>query len=79
MLRLPDGENLSKVQVHVIDLSNKYGSHSLIQGSAIHVDGGTHRKYKPCHSFIHTVVLLQTAESDGQCSRAAASQSTLFL
>lgn len=40
---LPDGENLTKVKIHVIHLSDKDGSHSLVEGGAIHVDGGTHR------------------------------------
>lgn len=66
---LPDSENLPKVKIHVIDLSNKNGRHSLVEGGAIHVDGGAHRKDKTCHSFVHMVVLLKTAESDWQGSR----------
>lgn len=73
-VKLPDGENLAKVKVHVIDLSNKDGCHSLVEGGAVHVDGGAHREDETCHSFIHVVVLFQTAEGDGQGSRAAGTQ-----
>jgi len=70
LYNIPDGENLPKVQVHVIDLSNKDGCHSLVEGGAIHVDGGANRKDKTCHSFIHMVVFLKTTEGDGKSSRA---------
>lgn len=63
---------MAKVEFHVINLSNKDGCHSLVEGSAIHVDGGTHGQDEACHSLVHTVVLLQTAEGDGQGGRAMA-------
>lgn len=69
-MRLPDCENLAKVQIHVIDLSNKDGRYSLVEGSAVHVDGSAHREDETCHSFIHVVVFLQTAECDRQGGRA---------
>lgn len=69
--RLPDGENMAKVKFHVIDLSNKDGCHGLIEGGAVHVDGGAHRQDEARHSLIHTNVLLQTVEGDGEGGRAA--------
>lgn len=71
---LPDGENLAKVKVHVIDLSDENSCHSLVESGAIHVDGGPDRQDEACHTFIHTVVLLQTAEGDGQGGRTAQKQ-----
>lgn len=68
---LPDGKNLAKVKVHVIHLSNEDGCHSLVEGGAIHIDGGTHREDKASNPFIHTVVFFKTAEGDGQSSRTA--------
>lgn len=41
LFQVPDGENLAKVEVHVIDLGYKDGCHGLVQRSTIHVDGGT--------------------------------------
>lgn len=70
VVRLPDCENLAKVQIHVIDLSNKDGCHGLVEGSAVHVDGSAHREDETCHPFIHLVVFLQTAERDWQRGRA---------
>lgn len=70
-MRLPDDENLAKVKFHVIDLSNKDGRHGFVESGAIHVDGGAHRQDKARDLFIHTDVLLQTVESDGEGGRAA--------
>lgn len=70
-VRLPDGENLAKVKFHAINLSNKDGCHGLVEGGAVHVDSGAHGQDEPRHSFIHTDVLLQTAEGDGEGGRAA--------
>lgn len=70
-VRLPDGENLAKVKLHAIDLSNIDGCHGLVEGGAVHVDGGAHGQDEPRHSFIHTDVLLQAAEGDGEGGRAA--------
>lgn len=69
---LPDGKNLAKVQVQVVNLSNENGSHCFVEGGAIHVDGGTHGKDETCHSFVHVVVFFETSESDGKGSRAGA-------
>lgn len=69
---LPDGENLAKVQVQVINLSNENGSHSFVEGGAIHVDGGAHGKDETCHSFVHVVVFFETSKGDGKGSRAGA-------
>ena len=63
---LPDGEDLSKVEVHVVDLGDEDGRHSLVEGGAVHVDGGPHGEDEARHPLVHAVVLLQTAEGDGQ-------------
>lgn len=70
-MRLPDDENLAKVKFHAIELSNKDGCHGLVEGGAVHVDGGAHGQDEARDLFIHTDVLLQTAESDGEGGRAA--------
>lgn len=43
MYCIPDGENLSKVEVIIIDLCNKDGSEGFVESCAIHVYGGTDR------------------------------------
>lgn len=37
---LPNGDQLAEVQIILVDLSYKDGRHGLVQGCAIHVDGG---------------------------------------
>lgn len=66
---IPDGENLSKVKVIIIDLSDKDGCQGLIQSCAIHVYGGADREHETGHALVHLVVFLQAFKSDGQCGR----------
>lgn len=40
---LPDGQNLSKVEVIIIDLCNKDGSEGFVESCAIHVYGSADR------------------------------------
>ena len=67
---LPDGEDLSKVEVHVVDLGDEDGRHGLVEGGAVHVDGGPHWEDEARHPLVHAVVLLQTAEGNGQGASA---------
>lgn len=55
---IPDGENLSKVEVIIIDLSDKDGSEGFVKSCAIHVYGGTDREHKAGHPLVHLVVFL---------------------
>lgn len=71
---IPDGENLSKVKLIVIDLSDKNSCQGFIQSSAVHVYGGTNGEHKAGHAFVHLVVFLQAFEGDRQCGRAARRQ-----
>lgn len=67
-LSRPDCDNLARVQLDAVHLSNEDGGHGLIQGSSVHVDGGADRQHEAGDSFVNTQVLLQTAEGDGQCT-----------
>ena len=67
---LPDGDQLSKVQLIVIDLSNKDGRHCLVQRRAVHVDGGAHREDEAGDLSVNVAVFQQTLHGDGQCGRA---------
>lgn len=62
----PDSDNLARVQLDAVHLGNEDGSHSLVQGSSVHVDGGADRQHETSDSFVNTQILLQTAEGDGQ-------------
>jgi len=64
--QLPDGEDLSEVEVHVVDLGDEDGRHRLVERRAVHVDGGAHGQHEARHPLVHSVVLLQAAEGDGQ-------------
>lgn len=61
---LPDGENLPKVEVKVIDLSNKDGSEGFVQSGSIHVYGRADRKHEAGHPLVHFVVFLQAFKGD---------------
>lgn len=66
---IPDGENLSKVEVKIVNLSNKDGCQGFVQSSAVHVYGGANREHKAGHTLVHLVVFLQAFKSDGQRGR----------
>lgn len=67
---VPDRNNLSKVQIKVVNLSDENGSQSLVEGGPVHVNGGPHREHESGDAFVHTVVLFQALEGDGQGGRA---------
>jgi len=64
---VPYSDNLPKVQLIVVYLRNKDGSHRLVERRPIHVDGGSHRQHKPRNPPVHVVILQQALESDRQC------------
>ena len=64
----PDCDNLTRVKVNSVHLGNEDSSHSFIQSSSIHVDGGTDWEHKTSDSFVNTQILLQTTKSDRQCT-----------
>lgn len=76
---IPYSNNLPKVQLIVVYLRNKDGSHRLIECRPIHVDGGSHRQHKPCNPPVHMVILQQALESDRQCGWAAKQQTEAHI
>ena len=69
---LPDSNNLPKVQLVVVDLSDEDGRHGLVECRSVHVNGGSHRQYKAYDAPDEVVVLQEALEGDRQCGRAAA-------
>lgn len=67
MCALPDSDDLSAVQADVIHLCDKDGCHGLIQGRAVHINGGTYGQHEASYTLIDLQILLQTAEGDRQC------------
>lgn len=67
----PNCDQLAKVQVILVDLSDKDGRHCLIQGCTIHIDGGPYWQHEASNLPVHTTVLQETLHGDGQCGRAA--------
>lgn len=67
----PNGDDLTEVHLHVVDLRNEDGGQSLVQSRSIHVDGGAHRQHEPRDPLVDPVVLLQTLEGDGERGGAA--------
>lgn len=66
---LPDSNDLTKVHLHVVDLSDEDGRQSLVECRPVHVNGGANRQNKSGDSLVNSVVLLQTFEGDGECGR----------
>lgn len=53
----PDGDDLAKVQLVIINLCDEYCRHSLIESGAVHIDGGAHREHKTDDAAVDVVVL----------------------
>lgn len=66
----PDGDDLAKVQLVIVNLCDEYCCHSLVESSAIHIDGGTHREHKADDAAVNVVVLQEALECYRQCGRA---------
>lgn len=66
----PDGDDLAKVQLVIIDLCDEYCCHSLIESGAIHIDGGAHGQHKTDDAAVNVVVLQEALEGYRQCGRA---------
>lgn len=60
----PDCYNLPCVQMDPVHLCDEDGSHSLVQRSAVHVDGGTDRQHEACHTLVDSKILFQAAKCD---------------
>ena len=67
---LPDGDYLTHIQSVVVQLGDEDGSHSLVEGRAVHVDGGPDGQDKARYPLVDAVVFFGTAEGDGQGGRA---------
>lgn len=66
----PDGDDLAKIQLIVVDLGDEDGCHSFVEGGAIHVDGSAHGEHKAGNAPVDVVVFQQALEGDGQSGRA---------
>lgn len=75
---VPDGDQLAKVQLVVVDLSDEDGRHSLVQRRAVHVDGGPHGEDEASDLPLDVTVLQQTLHGDGQRGRAEDRQTQRF-
>lgn len=73
----PNSDQLAKVQVILIDLSDKDGRHCLVQGCAVHVDGGSYRQHEASDLPVHSAVLQETLHGDWQCGRAVNEDDTV--
>lgn len=64
----PDSDELSKIELVLIDLCDEDGSHCLVQRSAIHIDSCTDGKHESSYFPIHVAVFQQTLHCYGQSS-----------
>lgn len=63
---LPNGDDLSNAERVIIELGDKDGCHCLVQGGAVHVDGGSHRQHETSNALVHPVVFLHTLKCHRQ-------------
>lgn len=61
-----DSEDLSSVQLCVVELSNKDGSDALENGRSVHVNRGPDGEDETTDAFVHTVVFLHTFYHGGK-------------
>lgn len=59
---LQDCEDLPRVEVDVVQLSNKHCCHALENSSSVHVYGCPDRKDKPADPLVDSIVLLNTLD-----------------
>lgn len=66
---IPNGDQLAKVQLIIVDLGDKDGRHGLVKSCSVHVNGGAHRQHETRYLPIHIAVLQQALHSNGQSGR----------
>jgi len=59
---LQNCKDLPRVEVDVVQLSNKHSCHALKNSSSIHVYSGPDRKDKPADPLVDSIVLLNTLD-----------------
>lgn len=64
-----DGEDLSGVQLGVVELSDEDSGDALENGRPVHVNGGPDGKDEAADAFVHAVVLLHTFDHGGKSCR----------
>ena len=62
--RAPDGDDLSCGERDAVHLGYEDGSHCFVEGSAVHVNGGSYGQHEAGDPFVYSQVLLQTPERD---------------
>ena len=70
-LHSPNYDNFNKVSVEVLHLGYEHSSYGLIEGSAVHVDGGSHWEHEPRDAGIEASLLLETLNGHWQSRRTA--------
>lgn len=68
-LNSQDGEDLSSVQLSIVELSDEDSGDALEYGRPVHVDSGSDGKDEAADAFVHTVVLLNTFYQRGKSCR----------
>ena len=70
MTHSQDGEDLSGIQLVVVELGDEDGRHTLEDGGTVHVDSGADGQDETADAFVHAVVFLHTLDHGGQGRRA---------
>lgn len=68
---LPNGDNLAKVELIIIDLGDEDGCDRLVERRAVHVDGCPDRQHEANNASVDVVVLEEALKSNRQSGRAA--------
>lgn len=59
---LQNSEDLSSIEVNIIQLSNKHSCHTLEYSSSIHVHSSPNRKDKSTDPLVHAIVFFSTLD-----------------
>ena len=63
---IPNDDDLIDAGRYLLNLCYEDGSHGLIEGGAIHVDGGSDGQHEPCYTRVGTELLLQAPNGHRQ-------------
>ena len=67
---LQNGEDLACFQLHVVELGNEHGGHTLEDGRPVHVHSGPDGEDEPADPLVDTIVFFNALHHRGEGCRA---------
>lgn len=63
---LQNRENLSCLQLYIVELGNEHGGHTLEDGCSVHVHSGPDGENEPADPLVYAIVLFNTLHHGGK-------------